>query len=156
MHSNRSCGVSVAVGPRFRNFIKEVFVPPAGLTSRCGGVRLRTRTADLAFLVVHLPPRGAHSEESITRCVASVLKWLNASLDRLPNRNYPAIVGDINDQFGLVRTTSGGGSTSCRLTIVSEISFLDVSTGLRRRCAVGFRCMTCAWRRRSTASATPI
>lgn len=105
--SNRSCGVNISVGPRFRNCIKEAFVPPLSLAGRCGGVRLRTCTSDLAFFAVYLPPRGAHHEDVIERCVRAFTGWMNTILRMLPNRCYPIIVGDINDQFGLVRNEWG-------------------------------------------------
>lgn len=72
-YANRSCGTSIAVGPRLRNCVKEVFVPPVSLTGRCSGLRIRTRTCDLAYFAVYLAPRGSAGEDHVCRVVRSVL-----------------------------------------------------------------------------------
>ena len=105
--SNKSCGITIALGPRLANGIKKVFVPPVELTGRVGAVRIRNKTVDLTVFVPYLPPRGIQGENYSAQCALAVLRWIEKILQQTPQRSMPIILGDLNDSFGLVKTEEG-------------------------------------------------
>ena len=101
--TNRSCGVSLVLGPRLRKHVVAVFSPPRALQGRAGALRIRTATTDILAVVLYVPCKVAGDKQDLQRreAVQEILKWVNQLLRKTPARTIPVILGDMNTRFGL-------------------------------------------------------
>ena len=104
---NKSCGVTIVLGPRLRNAVVQVYTPSPRLTGRATALRLRNKTTDLLVLGCYFPHRGSMDEAALNRFVELFLEWVDKILSDSPRRTIPIIMGDVNDQFGVHRERGG-------------------------------------------------
>ena len=124
-YSNRSCGITLLLGPRLRNHVVAVLTPPPSLSGRVAGLRVKTKTMDLLLIGVYLPCKEDGPDVRRMPCVKLVLDWLGKQVRLAPKRCIPVIMGDLNCKFGRQRTQAipenitvgapkfGGEETTC-------------------------------------------
>ena len=108
-HTNRSAGVTILVGRRFRErSIVEVTTPPKQLSGRGLAIRIRSGCLDVKIIGVYVPPYagGAKKLQAHRACVEMLAAWVEKELSRTPCRCAPFLMMDMNDRFGWERIGS--------------------------------------------------
>ena len=129
-YSNRSCGVSIVLGPRLRRFVSQVYTPPAYLWGRAGALRVRAKTVDLLLVSCYLPCRDYGDRTDLSRrdCVQAILAWMYRLIHQSPRRTLPVIAGDMNAKFGLQKGMYLGADTQVGVpTVKGEESHVSAS-----------------------------
>ena len=98
--SGRSCGITIVLGPRLRNYVVAVLTPPVHLAGRAAGIRIRTATTDILAIGIYFPPKTDSADQAIAPCVRAILAWIGKILHNMPTRTIPMIMGDFNTKFG--------------------------------------------------------
>lgn len=86
---------------RIRN-LKEIYEPSEQLAGRVGGVRIKTKSTDLALLSVYLPPPigPRHATSVWRRTVDMAASCLDETLSRIPAKTSIVIGIDMNSDVG--------------------------------------------------------
>lgn len=104
-HTNKSCGVSIMISTRFRlhAHVKEVYLPPATLAGRVGGLRVRRGRADDTFLVAYFPPKvhTTAKQAEYKATVQKIVDWIAFRLARTLASSIAGIAIDLNDGVGM-------------------------------------------------------
>lgn len=64
-------------------------------------------STDVTIIGMYFPPRDHRLDSHYKETVRTMLKWLDALLMELPRRTTPLVACDLNDSFGLERTSLG-------------------------------------------------
>ena len=104
--TNKSCGVLVAIGPRFQG--AKVYEPTfagGSITGRGIAVRFKNSIADITAISLYFPPVpwSAVQQVAYKETVKLMIAWLQQLLDNLPGGTLPIIYADVNDGMGKKR-----------------------------------------------------
>lgn len=101
--TNKSCGITIGLGPRLQRFVRQVYDGPSSLAGRVGGLRVRIATKDLLLLLLalYMPPRHTVRESVYNATVDGIVRWVDETISSAPRRTVPQIMADVNDEFGL-------------------------------------------------------
>ena len=95
LHTKKTAGVSIAMGRRWRNMIKEIYSPPTVLQGRGGTLRIKGTALDILLVAVYFPPAAYAESGAEVKCKAtiqSLIRCLPSLLDRTPKRTIPLYV----------------------------------------------------------------
>ena len=103
-HSNRSCGVSLLLGKKFKP--KHV-IKVSSIGDQCPGrglaVRLKSGFFDLLPMSVYFPPKPTKKAQlkGYQSAVKKIVNWMDEVLSKIPAGCTPLIYTDLNDGVGL-------------------------------------------------------
>ena len=106
-YCNKSCGISCLMKERWSRCVSAAFEPPKNLRGRLAAIRVRTMNEDLTLIACYFPHRGLYHQKKHDQLVKAMTSWIQKTLDILPSRTLPVILGDFNDQFGFDRDDRG-------------------------------------------------
>jgi len=85
--TNKSTGISVMLGRRFRDLIVRVWTPPGHLAGRVAALRCRSRGFDQTFRLWYFLPRSSLSEDARIKCTEEMLGWFSGVAKEVPSRS---------------------------------------------------------------------
>ena len=119
--SNRSAGVAVVLGPRFRERdVHSTHAGPAGLAGRFLGVHIRNCRVDIGIVVAYFPPapwKAAEQARYRTTC-RTLTAAIDEFFDKLGAGATPLLLMDLNDGMGKEGTRAT--QAPVRTEVVSE------------------------------------
>ena len=102
--SNKSCGVSIVLGKKFRNArVYDPLVAPPKIAGRGLAVRAANGFCDVTAICVYFPPspRDKSKIPVYRETCREIASWLSAVLCKVPASSTPVLYTDLNDGMGL-------------------------------------------------------
>ena len=102
--SNKSCGVSIVVGPRFKNLkVHAVIKTPPEIGGRGIALRVSARWADFTLVSLYFPPVpwSSHKLPAYRKTCRLIVDWYLEVLNCTPGTSTPLTYADVNDGLGL-------------------------------------------------------